>query len=143
MEATVSTESNRHYKWVVVGVIWLMACLNYTGRMSVFSAFPVLKRELGISDMTLAFIGSSFLWIYGGFSPVGGYLGDRFRRSVILASLVIFSVVTFATGLARSGPQLIVLRCLLGISEAAFLPPALAYIASFHSNRTRSLANSL
>lgn len=137
-------DPNRRYKWVVVGMIWLIACLNYTDRMTIFSVFPVLKQQLSLSDITLAWIGSSFLWIYGVFSPVGGYLGDRFsRRSVILWSLLIFSGITAATGLAQSGSQLIALRCLLGISEAVFLPPALAYIASYHSDQTRSLANSL
>jgi MFS family permease len=138
------TESNHRYKWLVVGMIWLIACLNYTDRMTIFTVFPVLQRELKISDISLALIGSSFLWVYGMFSPIGGFLGDRLsRRNVILGSLAGFSVVTFATGLAHSGNQLIALRCLLGISEAIFLPAALAYIASHHSDETRSLANSI
>jgi MFS transporter, Spinster family, sphingosine-1-phosphate transporter len=137
-------DSNPYYKWVVVGVMWLIACLNYTDRMTIFSVFPVLKNEMGLTDIGLALIGSSFLWVYAIFSPVGGYLGDRFpRRRVILGSLVLFSLITFATGLARTGNQLVALRCLLGISEAVFLPPALAYIASYHFDRTRSLANSI
>jgi MFS family permease len=112
--------------------------------MTIFSVFPVLKREMALSDVALALLGSSFLWVYGFFSPVGGYLGDRFsRKPVILSSLLIFSLVTFATGLARTGIQLIGLRCLLGVSEAIFLPPALAYIANFHSDRSRSFANSI
>jgi MFS family permease len=138
-----STSSGK-YKWVVVAIIWLIACLNYTDRMTIFSVFPVLKREMALSDVALALLGSSFLWVYGFFSPIGGYLGDRFsRKPVILLSLLIFSLVTFATGLARTGTQLIALRCLLGLSEAIFLPPALAYIANFHSDRTRSFANSI
>jgi MFS family permease len=138
------TDSNPYYKWVVVGVMWLIACLNYTDRMTIFSVFPVLKNEMGLTDIGLALIGSSFLWVYAVFSPVGGYLGDRFpRRTVILGSLVLFSLITFATGLAQTGNQLVGLRCLLGISEAVFLPPALAYIASYHFDRTRSLANSI
>jgi MFS family permease len=140
----LETDSNPYYKWVVVGVMWLIACLNYTDRMTIFSVFPVLKKEMALSDIGLALIGSSFLWVYAIFSPVGGYLGDRFpRRRVILGSLVLFSLITFATGLVRAGNQLVALRCLLGISEAVFLPPALAYIASYHFDRTRSLANSI
>jgi MFS family permease len=135
---------NPYYKWVVVAVMWFIACLNYTDRMTIFSVLPVLKREMGFTDIALSLLGSTFLWVYGIFSPVGGYLGDRFsRRKVILASLVLFSLVTFATGLTRTPGQMIGLRCLLGVSEAIFLPPALAYIASFHSDRSRSLANSI
>jgi len=140
----LETDHNPYYKWVVVGVMWLIACLNYTDRMTIFSAFPVLQKQMGLSNIGLALIGSSFLWVYAVFSPVGGYLGDRFpRRRVIIGSLVLFSLVTFATGLARSGNELVALRCLLGVSEAVFLPPALAYIASYHFDSTRSLANSI
>lgn len=127
-----------------MGVIWLIALLNYADRMTIFSVFPVLRREMGFSDVTLALLGSTFLWTYAVSSPLGGYLGDRFsRRRVILFSLLIFTLITFATGFAQNVTQMIALRCLLGLSEAVFLPPALAYIASFHSERTRSLANSL
>ena len=123
-----------YYKWVAAGVIWLIAALNYADRMTIFSVFPVLKHELGFSDITLALLGSTFLWTYAFCSPIGGYLGDRFsRRGIILTSLVLFSLVTFATGLVHSQVQLIGLRCLLGLSEAIFLPPALAYVAGFHS----------
>jgi MFS family permease len=140
----MSENPNPYYKWVVVAVMWFIACLNYTDRMTIFSVLPVLKREMGFTDIALSLLGSTFLWVYGICSPLGGYLGDRFsRRKVILASLVLFSLVTFATGLTRTPGQMIGLRCLLGVSEAMFLPPALAYIASFHSDRTRSLANSI
>jgi MFS family permease len=143
-DVQLERDPNPNYKWVVVGVMWLIACLNYTDRMTIFSVFPVLQKEMGLSNIGLALIGSSFLWVYAVFSPVGGYLGDRFpRRLVILGSLVLFSLITFATGLARTGNQLVGLRCLLGVSEAVFLPPALAYIASYHFDRTRSLANSI
>jgi MFS family permease len=139
----ISTANSR-YKWLVVAVMWFIACLNYADRMTIFSVLPVLKREMGFSDVALSMLGSTFLWVYGLCSPVGGYLGDRYpRRGVILASLVLFSTVTFATGLTRTASQMIGLRCLLGLSEAVFLPPALAYIASFHGDRTRSLANSI
>jgi MFS transporter, ACS family, D-galactonate transporter len=138
----LKADSTPYYKWVVVGVIWLIACLNYTDRMTIFSVYPVLRKEMGFSDVALALLGSTFLWSYALCSPIGGYLGDRLsRRWVMIASLLFFSLITFGTGLVYSVRQMIGLRSLLVLSEAVFLPPALAYIASFHSERTRSLAN--
>jgi MFS family permease len=131
-------------KWVVVGLIWIVACLNYMDRMTLFAIFPLLHRQMGLSNVALAMLGTVFLWAYGLCSPIGGFLGDRFnRKTVILSSLAIFSFVTFITGFAQNQSQLVTLRVFLGISEALFLPAALAHIASFHSNSTRSLANAL
>ena len=131
-------------KWLVVGLLWIVACLNYMDRMTLFATFPILKREMHLSNIELAMLGSVFLWAYGVCSPIGGYLGDRFnRKTVALTSLVIFSIVTFATGWAQNQSQLVTLRIFLGVSEALFLPTALAHIAAFHSNATRSLANAV
>ena len=136
--------SNRYAKWVVVFLLFLVAALNYADRMAIYGVLPLLKKEMGVSDIVLALLGSTFLWTYAGSSPLGGYLGDRFNRKlVIICSLAIFSLVTFATGIAHTGLQLIVFRILLGVSEAIFLPTALAHIATFHSDSTRSLANAL
>ena len=136
--------SREYDKWVVVALLWLVAILNYTDRMTIFSVFPVIKDEMGLSNIALGLLGSTFLWTYGACSPLGGYLGDRLsRKRVIIWSLVIYSLVTFASGFARNGTELIILRISLGVSEAIFLPAALAHIASFHSESTRSLANAL
>ena len=136
--------SNRYSKWFVVALLWMVACLNYMDRMAVFAIFPILQRQMHLSNVSLAMLGSVFLWVYGVCSPLGGYLGDRFhRKPVILFSLLIFSAVTLANGSAQNETQLLTLRVLLGISEALFLPAAVAHIATFHSNSTRSLANAL
>ncbi len=138
----LARESRR--KWIVVALLWFGACLNYVDRLTIFTVFPVIKKEMAVSDVILALFGSTFLWAYAASSPLCGYLGDRFnRKTIILWSLIIFSLVTFATGFAHTGAELIALRILLGISEALFLPSALAHIASFHTNATRSVANAI
>jgi MFS transporter, Spinster family, sphingosine-1-phosphate transporter len=141
IESWMAIEHKNWYKWLVVAVLWVIGCLNYTDRQAIFSVFPILNKELGMSDVQLGLLGSVFLWVYGLSSPVAGYLGDRFRRKkVILWSLVIFSASTFATGMALARWHLLWLRGLLGISEALYLPAALALIADYHSSRTRSTA---
>jgi hypothetical protein len=43
-----------------VGLLWLGACLNYVDRMTIFSVFPLLKKEMGSSDIALAMLGSTY-----------------------------------------------------------------------------------
>jgi MFS family permease len=82
-----------------------------------------------------------FKWVYAFLSPIGGYLADRYsRRHVIVGSLVVWSSVTWATGHVATYEQLLVTRALMGISEAFYIPAALALIADYHAGHTRSRA---
>ena len=55
-------------------------------------------------------------------------------------SLLVWSAVTWATGHAHTYDQLLWVRALMGISEACYIPAALALIADFHIGPTRSRA---
>src|ERR1700682_355402 len=111
-----SARRSRMYAWFVVAMLWLVVTLNYIDRQAVFSVFPLLRKELGASDVALGSMASVFLWVYACASPFAGYIGDLFRRrNVIIASLILWSLFTFATGLATTTFELIIFRGLMGV----------------------------
>ncbi len=82
-----------------------------------------------------------FKWVYAFFSPIGGFLADRFsRRLTICFSLMIWSIITFITGTVTSYEGLLWTRTLMGVSEAFYIPAALALISDYHLGPTRSKA---
>jgi MFS family permease len=82
-----------------------------------------------------------FKWVYAFLSPLGGYIADRFsRRYTICASLFVWSLVTWTTGHVKTYDGLLLTRSLMGISEAFYMPAALAFIADYHAGPTRSRA---
>jgi MFS family permease len=82
-----------------------------------------------------------FKWVYAGFSLIGGYIADRFsRRLTICGSLFVWSAVTWWTGQVTTYSELLWARSLMGISEAFYIPAALALIADYHTGLTRSRA---
>jgi MFS family permease len=82
-----------------------------------------------------------FMWVYGFLSPVGGFIADRFnRRWTVIGSLFVWSAVTWVTGRAATYSQMLTFRALMGVSEAFYIPAALALIADFHSGDTRARA---
>ncbi|MGJ5818112.1 MFS transporter [Paludibaculum fermentans] len=127
--------------WWIVALLWVVALLNYLDRQVIFSLFPLLRADLGLTDMELGMLGTAFLWIYAAASPLAGYLGDRFgHRPVILLSLLMWSAVTVCLALAGGFRSLIATRALMGIGEACYIPSALALISAWHGPQTRSRA---
>ena len=93
------------------------------------------------SATTFGYLMSIFLWIYGFMSPVSGIIADKLNRKwLIVASLFVWSGVTYAMGYATTFNQLYWLRAMMGISEALYIPAGLSLIADYHSDKTRSLA---
>jgi predicted MFS family arabinose efflux permease len=134
----------RFNPWVLVALLWVVALLNYVDRQVIFSVLPLVRTDLKLSDTQLGLLSGSFFWVYAILSPFTGFLADRFgRRRAILLSLIVWSLVTWATGYAESFFALISARALMGISESCYLPAALALIAAFHGPRSRSRATGI
>src|SRR5207237_845123 len=119
--------------WIAVGLLWGVGLLNYLDRLVITAMREPIVASVPMTEAQFGLLTSIFLWVYGIFSPVCGFLGDRLsRKRVIFASLLIWSAVTWATGHAHSFQQLFWARAVMGISEACYLPAALALIADFH-----------
>lgn len=102
---------------------------------------PSLKEAIPMSDAQFGLLTTSFLVIYGLLSPFAGFLADRFGRArLIIISFSAWSAITWLTGHARTYDELLATRLLLGASEAAFMPAALALISDYHTGGTRSFA---
>jgi predicted MFS family arabinose efflux permease len=130
--------------WAAVSLLWVVAVLNYLDRQLVTSMAAPIKSDLGITDARFGLFSSVFLWIYGIVSPVAGFAADRWgRRRVIIFSLLVWSSVTWATGHVASFGQMVTARALMGISEAFYIPAAVAMIVDYHRGSTRSLATGL
>lgn len=127
--------------WLAVGLLWGAGALNYLDRVMITSMRPSLTAAVPMTDAQFGLLTSVFLWVYGVLSPLAGFLADRFSRArVITGSLLAWSAVTWLTGYANSVAELITLRVLLGVSQACYIPAALALITDYHRGTTRSLA---
>lgn len=135
------------WAWIAVAVLWVVVMLNYFDRQLLAVLNKSMTEGAGCIEMTQAQFGivtSAFLIVYAALSPVGGYLADRFSRSfIIMCSLVVWSIVTWMTGKSESYEELVFWRAMMGVSEAFYIPAALALITDYHRGSTRSLATGL
>jgi MFS family permease len=128
--------------WMIVGLLWVVGLLNYLDRVMITTMRLSLKETIPMTEAQFGLLTTTFLLVYAVVSPFSGYLADRFNRSrIIIGSLFLWSFITWLTGDAKTYDQLLLTRALMGLSEACFLPAALALIADYHRGPTRSLAN--
>jgi len=140
----LETRGPSRYAWMVVALLFVVALLNYLDRLMITTMRDPIRAEITITDAQFGLITAVFLWVYAALSPLGGYLADRFSRSrVIVASLLFWSLATLLSGVARTFHELLWARALMGVSEACYIPAALALISDYHRGRTRSLATGL
>ena len=130
--------------WLVVALLWPVATLNYLDRLMLTTMRDSIKAGIPMTDAQFGLLTSVFLWVYALLSPCAGYLADRFSRSkVIIGSLFVWSAVTWLTAHAHDFHQLLIARALMVVSEACYIPAALALIVDYHRGSTRSLATGL
>jgi len=133
----------KFYPWLVVGLLWFVALLNYLDRQMLSTMKPSMMLDIPELARAENFgrLMAIFLWIYAWMSPISGIIADRLnRKRMIVGSLFIWSGVTIGMGYATTFSQLYVLRGIMGISEAFYIPAALSLIADYHQGYTRSLA---
>ncbi len=133
--------SNAKKAALLVAFMWVAYFLNYCDRQAVFSMTGSLKTDLKMTDTQLGLIGAIFLWVYAFGCPIAGQIGDRFsKRLLVVISLVIWSLVTVATGFAGTAVMMLGLRAAMGVSESMFMPTAIALTANAHPPNLRSRA---
>lgn len=136
-------KQSKYYPWVVVGLLWVVALLNYMDRQMLSTMKEAMSHSIPELEKAETFgnLMAAFMWIYGLMSPFAGAIADRMNRKwLIVASLFVWSSVTLLMGFTHDFSTLYVLRMVMGLSEAMYIPAALALIADFHTGKSRSLA---
>lgn len=131
------------YPWVVVGLLWGVALLNYMDRQMLSTMKDAMQIDISELQSATNFgrLMAIFLWIYGFMSPVAGLIADCVNRKwLIVGSLFVWSAVTYGMGYATTFEQVYWLRALMGVSEALYIPAGLSLIADWHQDKSRSLA---
>lgn len=130
--------------WTTVALLWLAGGSNYLTRIALTTMRGSIVEDIPMTEAQFGLLTSGFLITYAAASPFGGFLADRFsRRRVVLCSLFAWSAITWLTAYARTFEQFLVLRTVLGLSQAFYIPAAVALIVDYHRGPTRALATGI
>lgn len=135
--------SCKAYPWIVVGLLWIVALLNYMDRQMLSTMRDAMQIDISELESAVNFgrLMAIFLWIYGLVSPFAGAIADRVSRKwLIISSLGVWSAVTTLMSFCTNYNEIFWLRALMGVSEALYIPAALSLIADYHTGKSRSFA---
>jgi len=132
------------YSRRVLFLIFCISLFNYIDRQALYAVFPLIKKDLLLSDAQLGFLASSFMLVYMCFAPLVGYFGDKYRRPVIIGvSAVFWSAATACAGFIKNCGQLIFARSAVGIGEAGYGTVSPSYLAEWFPVEKRARVMSL
>src|SRR5580700_12163525 len=94
-------------------------------------ALPTIGRDLHINQADLSWVVNAYALTFGGFLMLGGRMADLLgRRRMFMVGLVLFSVASFAGGIAQSEGWLLAARAVQGLGAAIVSPAALSIITT-------------
>ncbi len=112
--------------------------LNYIDRQALYAVFPLIKSDLRLSDASLGFLGSAFMFSYMLAAPFFGRIGDTAHRPRLAAGgLVAWSLATMLSGLAGGYRMLFAARALVGVGEAGFGTVSPGLVADYFDRKRR------
>ena len=83
--------------WLVVGLLWIVGCLNYLDRVMLITMRLSVKEAIPMSDAQFGLLTTVFLIVYAVLSPVGGFIADRLSCS----RTIIFSLFNSTAAIAK------------------------------------------
>ena len=161
--APVLTGSRGHYRWVICGLLFFAATINYIDRQVISILKPTLQAEFGWSEIDYSDIVFAFQLAYAIGLLLSGRIMDRIGAKLGFAiAIVIWSLAAMAHAEAAVfGPAVaavfvlvgltysasvagfIVARFALGIGEAGNFPASIKVVAEWFPRRERAFATGI
>ncbi len=143
-DATARTDDTRAsgYAWYVLGLLFLVYCLNFVDRQIPAILAEDIKRDLHLQDQDIGFLyGAAFGVFYSLFGIPLGRLADNWHRVRLLTvGLALWSAMTAASGFAGTGAALGAARIGVGVGEATASPSAYSLLSDWFPRRLRATA---
>ncbi|MDJ0392963.1 MFS transporter [Rhodococcus sp. G-MC3] len=127
--------------WQALTVLLLGMFMALLDTTIVNVALPTIETSLGASEATLSWIISGYALAFGLALIPAGKVGDRIgHKWVFFAGLALFTVASFACGLAATDLQLVIARIVQGLAGGIFVPAVTAFIQLLFPGQVRGKA---
>jgi len=131
-------------RWRIAILLGIGVLVNFFDRVNISVAFTALHATWGITAVTFGYLASAYNWSYGALQiPVGVALDRWGVRRIGRIAAFLWSMASFASGLALGVPSFFAARLLLGVGEAPTFPANAKAVGYWFPENERSFATSL
>ncbi|MDR9416173.1 MAG: MFS transporter, partial [Gracilimonas sp.] len=130
----------KFYAWLVLGLLFLIYISSFVDRQIVAVLGTAIRDDLGFSNTQIGILyGPAFSLIYAICGIFMGWFADQFsRKRIILIGLLVWSLMTVASGFASSFVFLVTARFFVGVSQSALSPAVYSLLADYFPPEKRA-----
>ena len=133
-----------HRRWRIAVLLGLGVLINFFDRVNISVAYDALRTNWGITAVTFGYLASAYNWTYAILQIPIGIMLDRFGvRRIGRVATLLWSMASFASGLATGIYSFFAARLLLGVGEAPTFPANAKAVGYWFPERERSFATSI
>ena len=132
------------YRWVICGLLFFAATINYIDRQVIGILKPTLQAEIRFSEVEYSWIVFYFQCAYAiGLLGVGWVMDKIGTRKGFSLAVIVWSLAAMAHALARSVMGFSIARFALGLGEAGNFPASIKTVAEWFPKKERALATGI
>jgi predicted MFS family arabinose efflux permease len=138
------TPTNKKAAWYALIVLFLVNTVNFFDRLIIGALGEPIRKEFALSDASLGLLSTAFTLLYAFVGIPFGRMADKYsRKNILSAGVLVWSLLTAASGFARNFWQLFALRLGVGVGEASCAPAATSLIGDMFPAEKRGRAMSI
>lgn len=147
--AAPSPFSPTRIRWRIALLLFAISVVTYMDRVNISVTARQMMPALGLTDFQMGEVFSAFVVGYALCQIPGGWLGDRWGATRVLAAAVVwwsaFTALTAVAAILPTAPilgsvgSLVLVRFLVGVGEAAALPNFNRTVANWFAPHERGL----
>jgi len=125
-------------------VLFAINLMNFFDRQILGAVGEQIRREWGLGDTALGALGTAFTLLYALVGVPLGRLADHgSRKHVLAAGVLLWSLLTAASGFARNFWELFAVRLGVGVGEASCAPTSISLIGDLYRAEQRARATAV
>jgi len=136
VQSAIEDRIIRKLRTHIIPFVFILFVINFVDRINIGFAALTMNKELAITSQQFGLLSGIFFWGYFIFEIPSNLLLHKLGARIWIARILVsWGIVAMLTGFARTATHLYVLRFVLGVAEAGFVPGILLYLTYWFPQR--------